>query len=44
MKKEFEEANLERETVSGGAFGENLAYRIATVMSLCSLCAKKLLE
>lgn len=44
MRKEFEEADLEGKIVSGGAFDECLAYKIETVMSLCSLGTRKPLE
>lgn len=44
MKKEFEEADLEREIVSGGAFDECLVYKIETAMSVCFLCTRKPLE
>lgn len=44
MRKEFEEADLEGEFVSGGAFDECLAYKLETGMSLCSLHTGKPLE
>lgn len=40
----FEEANLDREIVSGGTFDECLAYKVETVKSVCFLCTRKPLE